>query len=242
MDVSLYEAMLQVLNSESVDHIKRQTQKVVEMLGFKHYMYLLSQHDESEKDGYRLFSVATYPDEWLERYISMDYHLVDPTAQHIRQHHYPLPWCKATFSDLKAKKMYEEAQQFGISAGVTCPIVTQQKDLAGFGYAKPGDADELFAESVASMPYGHLLSCYLHEAVMRLLDIQPKPRRAELSAREIQALNLAAQGFADAEIAWRLGIHVRTIRFHLKNVREKLSASTRIQMISRAIELNIIGL
>lgn len=242
MDAALYEAMLQVLNAETVEQLKEETQRVVELLGFKQYMYLLSQQDDIQKDGFRLFSVATYPKEWLERYTQMDYHLVDPTARHILKHHYPLPWRNSTFSEAKANKMYEEAKQYGISAGVTCPVVTHQKNLAGLGYSKPGDADQLFEESVASLPYGHLLSCYLHEAVIRLLDIQPKPRRAELSAREIQCLNLAAQGYADAAIAWRLGINVRTIRFHLKNVRDKLSASTRVQMISRAIELNIIGL
>lgn len=242
MKANLYEAMLRVLNAETIEQLKGEAQDIIERLGFKHYMYLLSQQDPTQRDGFGLFYVATYPMEWLERYIQMDYHLIDPTAKHIRQHHYPLPWSSATFSEPKARKMYEEAKQFGISAGVTCPIVTQHKDVAGFGYAKPGDADVCFAESVASMPYGHLLSCYLHEAVMRLLDIQPKPRSAELTAREIQNLNLAAQGFADAEIAWRLGIHVRTVRFHLKNVREKLNANTRVQMISRAIELNIIGL
>ncbi|GAB3431448.1 LuxR family transcriptional regulator [Giesbergeria sinuosa] len=242
MDMSIYESMLRVLNATSVEQLKEQTQQVIEMLGFKHYMYLLSQQDDMQQDNFRLFSVATYPDAWLNRYLEMDYHLVDPTARHIREHHYPLPWSNATFSEAKARKMYEEAKQFGISAGVTCPIVTQQKDLAGFGYSKPGDADKLFEESVKSLACGHLLGCYMHEAVIRLLNIKPKPHHAELSPREIQCLNLSAQGFADAEIAWRLDVNTRTIRFHLKNVRQKLGANTRLQMISRAIELNIIGL
>lgn len=242
MKADLYEVMLRVLNAETLEQLKDNAQHVVGMLGFKHYMYLLSQQDLSQQDGFRLFSIATYPEAWLERYVQMDYHLIDPTAKHIRQHHYPLPWSSATFSDPKAKKMHEEAKQFGISAGVTCPIVTQHKEIAGFGYAKPGDVDAFLSDSIASMPYGYLLSAYFHESVMRLLDLRPKHCSVALSAREIQNLNLAAQGFADAEIAWRLGIHVRTVRFHLKNVREKLGVNTRVQMVSRAIELNLIGL
>ena len=242
MDAPLYEKFERILNADSVDELRELVQNVVEAMGFMHYMYLLSFQDPTQPDGYNIFSLATYPDAWIVRYTTESYHLIDPTAIHVRQHHYPLPWRNSTFSEPKAWKMYQEAKQFGVSAGVSCPIVTQQKDVAGFGYAKPGDADALFPESLASLPCGHLLSSYLHEAVTRLLDMRPRPRHAELSPREIQCLNLAAQGFADAEIAWRLGVNIRTIRFHLKNVRDKLGASTRLQMISRGIELNLIGL
>lgn len=242
MDIHFHEHFLKVLNAPSTDALRDLVQQAVEMLGFQHYMYLLSLQDRSQPDGQRIFSLATYPAEWIEIYTANRYYLIDPAASHIRQHHYPLPWCNETFRSPKAAKMYAEARRFGISAGVTCPIVTQHKDIAGFGYAKAGDADECFADSVRSMPYGHLLASYMHEAVLRLLELHPAPRNKELTPREAQCLNLAALGINDGEIAERLGMNIRTVRFHLSNVREKLGASTRTQMIARGIEINAIGL
>lgn len=242
MDASLHESYQRVLHAASVDELRQAAQNVIEALGFRHYMYLLSLQDSNQPAGYSIFSLGTYPSAWIERYTAQKYHLVDPAAIHVRQHYYPLVWSNSTFQEPRARRMYQEAKKYGISAGVSCPISGQWQSFAGLGYACEGDADELFPHSLASMPFGYLLSSYVHEAVTRLLTFQTHPLAQELTPRETECLNLAAQGFADAEIAWNLGVNVRTIRFHLKNVRNKLQASTRVQMISRAIDLKLIGL
>lgn len=242
MNILLHELNLRVLNAASFDELRDCAQEVIEAIGFKHYMYLVSLHDPSRQSGQETFSIGTYPEAWIECYMQKRYHLVDPTAVHVREHHYPLPWRNATFAAPRAAKMYAEAKSFGISAGLTCPVITPRKEVAGLGIARPGDADEAYEDSVRALPHAQLLTSYLHEAALRLLCITPEPRLEELTPRETQCLNLAAQGIGDGAIANRLGVNIRTVRFHLANVRLKLGAKTRTQMIARGIEINAIGL
>lgn len=59
---------------------------------------------------------------------------------------------------------------------------------------------------------------------------------ASLCARELQALELLAQGLADKEIARAMHISVRTVQNHLARVREKTGARRRAQLTRWAME------
>ena len=54
---------------------------------------------------------------------------------------------------------------------------------------------------------------------------------APLSARELEVLRLIADGFANKQIAARLGISEHTVKFHVASVFEKLHASTRAEAV-----------
>jgi DNA-binding CsgD family transcriptional regulator len=65
--------------------------------------------------------------------------------------------------------------------------------------------------------------------------------RARLTEREREILALVAARNADKEIAARLGIRERTVRFHLSECRRRLGAVSRAQVIATAIESGEIG-
>jgi DNA-binding CsgD family transcriptional regulator len=54
---------------------------------------------------------------------------------------------------------------------------------------------------------------------------------ARLSAREEEALRLAAAGKSDADIGQEMGIVARTVRFHIDNAKEKLGVASRAQAV-----------
>jgi DNA-binding CsgD family transcriptional regulator len=54
---------------------------------------------------------------------------------------------------------------------------------------------------------------------------------AQLSKREKEVLKLVLQGKSNKQIALALGISVRTVEFHLKNVYAKFQVSSRIELI-----------
>lgn len=54
---------------------------------------------------------------------------------------------------------------------------------------------------------------------------------AELSPREREILELVAQGFADKEIADKLGVRHGTVRWHLQHVYEKLHVRSRTEAV-----------
>ena len=64
--------------------------------------------------------------------------------------------------------------------------------------------------------------------------------RLELSKRELEILNLLAQGHSNQEIAAKLFVSVSTVKTHIQNLFEKLDVKRRIQAIEKARNLNLI--
>lgn len=57
------------------------------------------------------------------------------------------------------------------------------------------------------------------------------PQHNELSNREREVTNLLLEGKSNKQIAAALGITVRTVEFHLKNIYEKLQVSSRVELV-----------
>lgn len=70
------------------------------------------------------------------------------------------------------------------------------------------------------------------------------PSKAEqlpkLSRREHQVLVLLGDGLTTAQIALRLGLHPRTIRGYVANMKARLSAQNIQQLVARAVALGLI--
>ena len=62
-----------------------------------------------------------------------------------------------------------------------------------------------------------------------------------LTEREQQILQLIAEGHSNKGIARTLGISVETVKWHLKQLYEKLAVSGRIQAVNRARKLGLMG-
>jgi NarL family two-component system response regulator LiaR len=62
----------------------------------------------------------------------------------------------------------------------------------------------------------------------------------ELSKRELEVLNLLAQGHSNQEIATKLFVSLSTVKTHIQNLFEKLDVKRRIQAIEKAKRLNLI--
>ena len=57
----------------------------------------------------------------------------------------------------------------------------------------------------------------------------------ELTPRELEVLELAANGYSAKEVASLIGIAPRTVERHVENVRLKMNARNRVHMITQAI-------
>ena len=62
----------------------------------------------------------------------------------------------------------------------------------------------------------------------------------ELSKRELEILNLLAQGHSNQEIAAKLFVSLSTVKTHIQNIFEKLDVKRRIQAVEKARNLNLI--
>ena len=105
---------------------------------------------------------------------------------------------------------------------------------------------------------GYLLKEAIHTEVLRairtvhagkrLLPPEVAQRLSEyfpqmaLTPRETEVLGLVANGLGNKEIATRLGTATGTIKIHIQNILQKLSASDRTQAVTIAIRRGILHL
>ena len=72
----------------------------------------------------------------------------------------------------------------------------------------------------------------------------PSPQEAELieplSEREIEVLQLVAEGLTNNEIASRLFLSLNTIKGHTRNIYGKLNVHSRTQAVARAQSLGLL--
>jgi two-component system response regulator DevR len=158
--------------------------------------------------------------------VVMDYHLPDgdgiETARRIRAQHPDVKVLMLTAQDKESVLM--RAVEAGCSGFVT-------KDRAK---AELVDAIGVVAAGEAWIP---------PELLSRLLPrLRPTYRGvgADLSAREIEVLRLAARGLANSAIAAELHISVHTARNHMQNALAKLQAHSKLEAVAVAVREGII--
>jgi DNA-binding NarL/FixJ family response regulator len=61
-----------------------------------------------------------------------------------------------------------------------------------------------------------------------------------LTERELDVLALVTRGLRNKEIAAELGISENTVKFHLRNILEKLHAGSRAELAARAVRNNLV--
>jgi DNA-binding NarL/FixJ family response regulator len=75
----------------------------------------------------------------------------------------------------------------------------------------------------------------------RTYDDEPEIGEA-LTPREVQVLELLAEGLANKAIAERLGISDQTVKFHVASISGKLGAANRTDAVRRAVRRGLIAL
>lgn len=83
-------------------------------------------------------------------------------------------------------------------------------------------------------------TCPLPDDVKRILAVRSS--YGPLTAREIEVLELIAQGLRNREVGKALGITEETIKVHVRNIMEKLSAQDRTEAVTMALRRGIIHL
>ena len=100
--------------------------------------------------------------------------------------------------------------------------------------------DVLHDELLKAIRAVHAGQTYLPATVAAALAAQmPRP---DLSAREVQVLELIVRGLANKQIAYSLNIAEHTVKNHVKNILSKLGVQDRTQAATAAIQRGIVHL
>jgi len=86
----------------------------------------------------------------------------------------------------------------------------------------------------------------LHPEIMTAMQFAEPARKASaeldaaLTAREIEVLRMLAEGLANKNIAWKLGISEHTVKFHIASIFSKLHVSTRAEAVATGMRQGLI--
>jgi len=77
----------------------------------------------------------------------------------------------------------------------------------------------------------------------RLADnrLSTKALTEDLTARELELLELVGEGFSNRALSEKLSISTNTVKYHLKNIFQKLGAQNRAEAVAHAIRTGILS-
>jgi two-component system, NarL family, response regulator NreC len=114
----------------------------------------------------------------------------------------------------------------------------QALGAGAIGYVLKEAADDELVEAVRRAGDGE---SYLNPRLGARLASEPPPGPPDgLSDREVEVLRLIAMGHTNGEIAAKLFLSVRTVETHRSHIQQKLSLSSRAELVAYALERRLI--
>jgi len=244
MGHSAVESFIEEANeAASTQDVARLFGNALTSYGFDRFCYsLITNHPSLGLDaGHGV--VQNYPDDWMAHYNANNYQKKDPLPRYGFNTMRPFTWDSLEQTrelKLEEKKVMNEAREARLLNGVAIPICGTGGELAGVG----------IASSVGKLGIDAKLLGKLHALVMQFhlvyteLEVKDRPpapaSQVNLTAREKEILNWAAEGKSDSVIADILGVSHATIRFHMGNIFKKLDANERTLATVKAIRRGLI--
>ncbi len=137
-----------------------------------------------------------------------------------------MPYCHGR-DVLRALRDYEDAPRVVVYSGIPDVAVPQEvMQLGGAAFYSKSEPPEALLDVVWAVAAGRMVFPFLD---VRRLREDPLHR---LSPREQQLLHALGSGRTNAQLACDLGVSPNTIKFHLKNLYDKLSVRSRAQAVA----------
>ena len=105
-------------------------------------------------------------------------------------------------------------------------VLRQAVRLGAWGFISKSDEPSMLVDAIASVARGRISLPYID---LQALNTDPF---AELTARERELLTALANGWTNLQIASRIGISRNTVKYHLKNLYDKLGVSNRAMAVA----------
>ena len=175
---------------------------------------------------------ASCSEDWVKRYLSQRYELIDPLVRRLNGVTGPFRWGEVRASaDPAGLRMMDEATEFGICDGLALPIRSREGTTVAIAIS--GRHYDLGARDEAAL---HMASLYFQARLAQLrMPSAPLGDVAKLTPRERECLSWVASGKTDWEISQILNISEQTAHEYMQNAISKLNATTRAQAVAVAM-------
>ncbi len=184
--------------------------------------------------------VVTYPDIWIRRYRQKEYLRSDPVVVAGLSAFSAVDW-RDLARDERALQLFEEAAEHGVGPqGLTFPLRGPTGQLALFSVTSDCDASNWDRLKRTRTGDWLTLGMALHARMLELAGAKAAGAATRLSPRQIQALQLTANGMTSDAVAQRMAISERVVRAHLQTCRLKLNAANTTHAVARAVQIGLI--
>ena len=134
--------------------------------------------------------------------------------------------------DKYGKEKLIEALNMGEADNIVLPFAENAEYILGMLYS--------IAESKSFPNLEYLEKIIRHTETYASSTKQLETNREILTPREKEIMILLANGFKYSDIAMKLSISTTTVRFHIRNIYNKLEVNNKVAMLHKARELNLI--
>lgn len=234
------DCFMSLLGCQSVEGLHASTGCLARSMGFDHFLYGIRVNTSLIRPYQFVFS--GYPEKWWQYYNVSGYQVYDPIVRHCVSHVTPIVWNKWVFAPGGETRIMNEAREFGLASGISFPIRGSGCEYGLLSLASERDQRLAQRDIMENVGRAHLLTCYLHEAVVKLaLKKDYAPQKVDLTLREKECLLWAAEGKTSWEIANIIKTSERTVVFHLQNAARKMGVTNRRHAVAKALVMGLVS-
>jgi len=183
----------------------------------------------------------SFPADWVSDYFSNNFYLYDPVAQASLKSKSHYTWKSVFKNDIElaqSKDFVSMAKDHDLHDGVaftaSSPRSSNKSSLLSLE-TKGIPVSDIYV-SIVDYVYPHI-----HEMLISLDDVAQIPQNIpKFTLREKETLKWAYEGKTAWEIGVILSISERTVKFHLKNIYQKLNVTNRSQAVAKAIRYGLV--
>lgn len=187
------------------------------------------------------FLRSNFSPQWLDIYDRKQLISIDPTVAHCVARSTPLFWEPAIFASKRQKEMGEEASRYGLRAGITLPFHGANGEIGVLCFAKNIRPSRRFQRNLLYvLPALSMMRDFAFEASLRFAKPSSNLPPPALTQRELECLKWCASGKSSWEIAQIFGCSESTVNFHFGNLRHKFHATSRRQVVVKAIHCGLL--
>lgn len=228
-----------ISQANSIDEAFEKYCQIISSYGYDRVVYSLMNDHPSLDLPKQHGLVSSYPDSWVNHYNQSSYMEHDPVAHELMQTIKPFYWddlLKRKHVSKISQQVMNEAKESRICDGLAFSMPGNFGEVTAFGLARTkSQADR--SKDYQTLASLHLLSVYFHDVYR---GFHKTKQYTPLSKREIDVLQWASEGKTDDVISSLMNISLNTVRFHWKNIFQKLEAHGRVFAVSKAIRLELI--
>lgn len=181
--------------------------------------------------------ISNYDAGWQHRYRDANYLYTDPTVAHGARSGEPIIWSDDVFRH--TPQLWSEARDFGLRVGWAQSCFGAEGMVGMLSLVRSHEVLSP-AELTQHDSFLRCLANLAHLAFSAGFARDHPAWHPKLTAREIEVLQWTADGKNTQDVAQLLHISVNTVKFHIKNIVDKLGVPNKSAAVARATALGFL--